>query len=512
MTFLEALKTEDNKTTGWNGANGFKSTLNANLDLFGKIGTLRFADDKEILRLFKEAYQEDSILAIKNLFYIRDIKEGSGERRIFDIIITMLAKEEPETFSHIVRFIPYYGSYADLRKIIGNSELTDGQAQPAVKLFAYILTSDLKLHREGLEGISLAAKWAPSVGSKNPVHKLGIKRLTKQLDVSEKVYRITVSTLRKHLNLVESKLTEKRTNEIEYDKIPSQAFRKYTQAFYRNDEDRFTSFLDAVNSGEKTVNAGTIQTHQLVSDYIDSGWRWYDNAQQEVKPEVEAQWKNLPKLNNTSPNTLCVVDTSGSMSGTPMEVAVSLGIYLSEQTTGDFKDHFITFSEEPELLNLTGLTTLKDKVEKVMNTDWGMDTNLESVFDLVLNAAIKNNTPQEELPEFIFVLSDMQMNEGTTHNTDNSFFENIKNNFAEKGYKMPFLVWWNISEDYSGAMPVTEVEENTALVSGFSQTLFNTFFNLDLDNLENFTPKSIMLDILNSDRYAMIEEVLTNKK
>lgn len=507
MSFLEALKKEDNKTLGENGAQSYKSTLNKNLDLHVNSGTMRYDQPNDIINLFKEAYHEDADLALKNLFYIRDIEKGMGEKRVFEVICSWLAQERPETFSKLVSLVPQYGSYNDLRKIIGNKKLTTEQVTPAIRVLINQLQDDMvALVSDENAEISLAAKWAPSVGSKNEIHKIGVKRIISVTGIQEKNFRKRVSELRAHLNLVETKLTNKKTHEIEYDKVPSQAFHKYSKAFYRNDEARFAKFLDRAEKGEVKVNAKTLQAHQLVSRYMSS-------FNSDIDKAVEAQWKNLPKLENTAPRALAMVDVSGSMIGRPMEVAVSLGIYLSENMTGEFKDHFLTFSGEPELISLSNEKTLREKVDKTMNSNWGLNTNLESAYKLILDTAVKNNMKQDELPEILFILSDMQFDAavskfGYSSSVDDSFFDSMRKTFEDEGYKLPFVVHWNIAGGNRGNTPVTESDENTASISGFSQALFDTMLSLDMDKLESYTPVSAMLETLNSDRYEPVSLAL----
>lgn len=502
MTFLQHLKEEDNKTQGWNGANGFNSTLSANLDLYTRAGTMRFADKEDITTLFYKAYGEDPVLAIKNLFYIRDIEKGMGERRVFDVIIEDLAEYKPHIFSSVVKLIPHYGSFADIRKIIGNENLNEETVFPATQLLAKQLEMDTMCARKG-EQFSLAAKWSPSVGSKNKAHKVALSRLLKVLGVSEKDYRKAITALRAKINLVETKLTEKKTSEIDYSKVPSQAFKKYSGAFMRNDERRFEEFLDKANEGEVKVNSKTLHVHQLVSKYMD----WNPS----LDKAIEAQWKNLPKLENTKPNVLPMVDVSGSMTGTPMEVAIALGIYLSENTEGEFRNHFLTFDTHPTLVSLNEGDSLYTKVKETMQAPWGGSTNLEAALQMVLNTAARNNLSQEQLPDIIPVFTDMQVDGSTWYGgggADLSFYESMKQKFESFSYQIPTLLWWNISDHSSGAMPVTAYENNVLTVSGFSQTVLNNIFNLDLDGLANYTPENAMKEVLNGERYNLIHEAL----
>lgn len=511
--FLEALKVTDNKTRGANGAVSYKSTLNANLDLHTKSGTMRHNSDDVVIDLFKRALHEDRLLALKNLFYIRDIEQGMGEYRFFTVVYRWLAKHDNDAFNKLLSLIPVFGSFKDLRQIIGDDTLTHEEALPATRFFWEALDTDAQaLHNDATTNISLASKWAPSVGSKNAVQKLALRRILNVAGLKEKPYRQMIAKLRQQLNLVETKLTEHRVDEINYSQVPSQAFRKYSHAFMRRDETRFDAFLNRVEAGSEKVNAKTLHAHQLVENYI-AFW----GPTETLDKSVEAQWKHLPSLENTKPNVLSMVDVSGSMLGRPMAVAVALGIYMSEQTTGVFKDHFITFSGAPELVSLSHLDTLHDKVTQTMTSDWGGNTNLEAAYDLILDTAVNNQLPQSELPEVLFILSDMNFDAATGSwdrasyehiGLGDTFFDTMRQKFQDKGYTLPFVVHWNISDYETGNTPTVKSDKNTASVSGFSQALFNNILNLDLEKLADYTPEAVMLEVLNGERYLAVEEKL----
>ena len=494
MSFFQQMEMENNMTTGWNGEGGHRSTLSANLDFHTRIGNMRYAQPEEIVGLFAEAFHEDERLALRNLFYSRDILKGMGEKRVFEEIVIAIAQNAPNVFSQMVPLIPEYGSFADLRKIIGSTNLDYEDVIPALDFLKEQIVKDYDSAYP-----SLCAKWMPTAERKNELHKVGVRRFCKRVGINKADYRKTISIIRKRLGIIETKMTEGRYEDIDYSKIPSQAFKKYTQAFYRNDEERFEAFLQRANEGAVKVNAGTLQAHQLVSKYLNSVLYQEDQA-------IEAQWKNLPKPDlETMPNVLTMVDVSGSMYGQPMEVAVSLGIYISENMQGEFKNKFLTFSENTELISFDTEKTLYDKVGTMSRASWGFNTNLARAFRLVLNTAVNNNLSQEEMPQVLMVLSDMQMDEASEEGR--TFFEKMKRVYENHGYDMPFIVWWNISNDWDTAFPTTKFTKNAAMVSGFSQQVFSALFKMDLDELKNFTPEKAMLNILNSERYDKVDSI-----
>ena len=158
---LNFLRKEANKTYTENGAATYKSTESFCLDLFATAGALRDASDEELISRFIKAFAEDRDIAMKLLFYARDVRGGLGERRFFKVILKYLAENEAETVVKNIANIAEYGRYDDILVLIGT---------PCEKeAMAYIkkeLEADLKALGEGYE-VSLLAKWLPSVNATN---------------------------------------------------------------------------------------------------------------------------------------------------------------------------------------------------------------------------------------------------------------------------------------------------------------------------------------------------------
>lgn len=508
MSLLNLMKYENNKTRGENGEIGYKSTLHDLLDYFSRVGNMRYDSQLNIEHLFNKAYSQDNELAMRALFYTRDIKQGLGEKRVSEILFKNLIKTNENLFIAIVPLIPVYGSFNDLRKLAGDKNVKGKSLEAILSEMKKYLELDWENLQKG-ESISLAAKWMPTVGNKSEKHKIALKRFLQYAQMSEKEYRKSISALRKELNLVETLLTEGKTSEINYSHVPSQAFKKYTKAFFRNDENRFKEFLEAANKGEVKVNAGTIQAQQLVVPYIKSICNYWGDTRLTLDKAIEAQWKNLPKLNSKI-KALPMVDVSGSMSGTPMEVAISLGLYLAENNDGTFKDHILSFTDEPHLIHVPAKQSLMTRITSLFKEGVGYSTDLEKAFNLVLDTAVKLNLPQNELPEMIIVFTDGQMNsmcrDLKVNGNNASFFNKMKKRFEDKGYVMPHLVWWNIAKNSDNVLPVVKDDENTSLISGYSQTLFKYIFELDIENIASFTPENLMLNVLKSERYDEVGE------
>jgi hypothetical protein len=491
---LKHLKNEMNVAYTTNGAKALATTQSYLVDFFASSGALRNRSKEDINRLFSKAFAEDKLLAMKALFYTRDIRGGQGERETFRTIIRQLAFNHPDVLANNINLIPYYGRYDDLLVLLDT---------PLEKLAMAVIRAQL-LEDIDSEYPSLLAKWLPSENASSYETKRLAKKVMYNLGLTPRQYRKTLSMLRKRINIVESLMSSKKFSEIEYDKLPSKAGMIYRNAFYRNDEERYTAFVNSLKK-DKTVkiNAKTLYPYEIVHQYSTLGTTRFGNHlhckfKTEVDPVLEAMWDNLPDyVGDNFTNALAVVDTSASMRGLPIEVALSLGLYFAERNKGAFANHFITFSANPELQEVVG-ASLGEKLNNMSTAQWDMNTNIEKVFELILNTAIKNNVPQEELPSKIFIVSDMQFDSCVKGGNDVTLFENMLQRFANAGYVMPELVFWQVNATTT-QFPVKVNQTGTALVSGCSPSIFK-----NLLAGKDMTPYSMMLEVLNSERYASV--------
>lgn len=478
---LNSLKKEMNKAYTENGAVTNASTMSACLDLFSTIGAIRHANDEEIIRSFSRAYIENPDIAMKILFYARDIRGGLGERRVFRVILHWLADKKPESVRKNVDLISEYGRYDDLMSLFNTKCETE-----AMDLISKQLQADLSSNSQ----VSLLAKWLPSINTSNCMAVYNAKRIARHLKMTDAQYRGTLSMLRKKIQIIENHLREKDYS-FDYSKQPSKAMFKYREAFIRNDEERYLAFLNAVKCGEKQLHTSTLAPYEIVRAGLN------DDLSTEAKASLNASWNALPDFCDGR-NALAIVDTSGSMywcNAIPAAVAFSLGLYFAQRNTGFFHNYFMEFSSVPQLIEVKGNSFI-EQLEYITSFNEVADTNLEAVFDLILNVAIKNHIPQEEFPETLYLISDMEFN-SCVCNASLSIFENAKQRFEENGYQLPKVVFWNVASRNSNH-PVTMNEEGVALVSGCSPRLFTMVTSGQL------TPYTAMMDILESERYASI--------
>ena len=481
---LQLLKQQANKTFTENGAVTYVTTGSDCLDLFATIGALRRASDSEIEARFIRAFTENSDAAMKLLFFARDIRGGLGERRVFKVILSWLACNQPNTILKNIKYVAEYGRYDDLLCLMNT---------PCESQMLDLLKAQFDLDSEALKNggdVSLLAKWLPSVNASNPDTVLNGKRIAKHFGMSDASYRKALVALRARINIIENNLRE-RNYTFDYSAQPSKAMYKYRKAFLRNDNERYSSFLDNVSSGKIKLNTATLMPYEIITPALD-----YYISEKERKA-INTTWNALENFGGNE-NALAVIDGSGSMymnGSMPASVALSLGIYFAERNQGAFKNHFITFSEKPRLVEIKG-EDIVDKVRYCMSFNEVANTNIKKVFELILNTAEKNSVPQDEMPKKLYIISDMEF-DWCAVGSELTNFEYAKKLYESAGYKLPEIVFWNV-DSRNTHQPVTRNEQGVALVSGCTPRLFSMVAGGNLD------PYAFMLEVIESERYAMI--------
>lgn len=472
MNLFESLQTKSTLTE--NGMVTNESSLNHCVNLFFQIGASRGKQKTELINMFVKAYEEDSLTAMRILFWVRDIRGGAGERQIFKDIITYLANHRTETMRKNLSLVSEYGRWDDLLSLVGTLLETD-----ALTLISHALKN----------GNSLVAKWLPRPNVNNREKKRQANALIKFLKLTPGEYRRLLATTSK---TVEQHMCKKEFDKINYAHVPSKAMSDYMTAFTRNDSERFKSYLTSVQKGEAKINASSIYPYDVIKNlkYGDTNG-------------ANTQWNSLPNYMETNNEiVLPVVDVSGSMTCSAgnnnniscLDVAISLGLYISERNVGQFKDSFLTFSRNPQLQVLSG--TLSERYKQLSKANWGMNTDIELTFDLILNSAVNNNVPKEEMPTMILILSDMEFDEATDWN--HSAQEMIESKYSKAGYTIPKIVYWNLHARNDN-FPVRFDKPNCALVSGFSPSLLTSLLGG-----EDLSPITMMKKIINSERYAKV--------
>lgn len=487
--FLNGLKKETNYTLTENCAVSYVSTLNAVLDMFAFAGSYRRRTDDDCIVLFKKAYKENPEYALKCLFYNRDARGGNGERRFFRVVLNWLAKEDTDAVIRNLEFVPFVGRYDDLYCLV------DTPAESAMwKFVKETIANDMKIVMEdktGKQAISLVAKWLKSINtsSKESV-KLG-KKTAAALGMTAKQYRKTLSALRKRINVLETLMSANKWDEVDFSKIPSKAGLIYRDAFCKHQPERYKEFM---LDKDTKVNAKTLNPVEIAHQIYN---KW-DGITEIDRAAWQKSWDGLKDYyNGREENGIAVVDVSGSMSGTPMEAAVSMGAYIADKAKGPYANHFITFSEEPRLVEFEGVD-IYDKFLRARRADWGMSTNIEAVFDLLLKTAIKNNCKPEEVVERVYIFSDMEFNccsYALDENSVKTLMEEMEARWQAAGYKLPDLVYWNLDARQN---LIPSMGERVSFCSGFSMA------NLE-GVLSGKTGIDMMLEILDSEKYKDIK-------
>ena len=499
-TFLDSMKREMNYTETENGGVTHKSTLDAVYDMFALGGAYRSRSDEDCILLFKKALEENETLALKCLFYLRDIRGGQGERRFFRVCFKWLAKNYPELAFRNLDNIPEYGRWDDLYCVEGTELRTD-----AFDIIKCQLNKDLMSLKEGeKEGVSLLAKWLKSENASSEDTKYLANQTRIALEYSHKKYRKILSALRTRINIVEKLMSEGKWGQIEYAKLPSKAGLIYRNAFAHRDAERYNEFI---NSKETKVNATTLYPYDIVKKVTDTLDYWGHTELDETEREVlNKYWENQKDYLNGNPcKMMCIVDTSGSMDSSygtsvkPIDVAISLGMYCGERIGEPFKNYFISFSSRPQLIEIEGVDFC-DKVKRIYQQNLCENTDLKAVFDMLLDMYVSGKVNPEDMPEQLIVISDMEIDRGSywrdSHRRTTEM-EAIRQQWTNAGVKMPKLVYWNVAARHNNILDDADNEDVT-FISGCSPVLFEAL-------MRGKSSKDLMLEKLNSERYTNVK-------
>lgn len=483
-TLLNGLKENTNYTYTENGMKVRETTMSALLDMFAFGGSYRNRTEDDCITLFKSALEDSFTYALKCLFYLRDVRGGQGERRFFRVCMNWLADTHPEAAGRVMKHIPEYGRWDDLYCFMDTALETE-----ALELIKEQLLKDVYS-----EAPSLLAKWLPSENASSKATKQLAIKTRNHLGFTSKQYRVTLSTLRKRINVLERLMSLNEWDKIDFSGIPSKAGLNYKDAFIRRPETA-EKYAEFIKDKSTVVNAAVLNPVDIVHKILkDDPWYHLNRLTTEEREVLQKYWDNLKDYyNGRKEKGIAVVDVSGSMDGLPMEAAIAMGAYIAERGEGPFKDHFITFSGTPKLVKFEGVD-ITDKVHRCAQADWGFNTNIEKVMYLILNTAIKNDCSQDEMPETLYIFSDMQFDVALSDKCDETFFEMMERKFADAGYEMPRVIFWNLD---SRSNVVPGLNEKFSYVSGFSMVMLEQI-------LSGLNGMDILIDKLGSERYVNI--------
>ena len=503
--FMNGMANATNYTYTENGAVTHKITKSDLLDMFAMGAAMRTRSDEDVILMFRKAFKENPVYALKCLFYIRDVRGGQGERRFFRVVMKDLAKFDTAAARRNLKFVPEFGRWDDLYVFVGTPLEAD-----ALQIMKDQLALDVECKTP-----SLLAKWLKSENTSS-VESRRLGNITREFfGMSHKQYRKTLSILRERINVLERLMSEGRWDEIEFDKIPSKAGMKYKNAFARHDLERaknenVQTYADFAKDSTKKVNAKALYPYECVHEALNimgnqQSWRSrgrHVSLDDTKRLMTNKYWDNLADyFNGATFNGIALVDTSGSMSGTPIEVAISLGLYCAEKNQGAFANHFISFESNPHWIETSGVDFC-DKVYRITGAEWGGSTNVEAAMDLILNVAKQNGCSQDEIPQNLVIISDMEFNYCVTSNNygrgnvNDTLFEKIAAKYRANGYEMPHVIFWNVNARQAN-IPMLG-NGNVSFVSGFSPSIFETI-------MSGKTGYDLMMEKLDSERYAQIQ-------
>lgn len=514
MTFFDELQHNLNDISNLqlteNGAIGYKSTGKTLLDMNFSIPKYRTMRDNDIAEIFRKAYAENPVYAVLWAFFARDVRGGLGERRLFRILFHSLCVNNPDVARQLVKLVSEYGRWDDLVYSTENTAVWND----AVNVIKEQLLTDTANMKSG-KPITLLGKWLPSERTSSQKTRKMARKLARAMGIPFKSYNKMLVALRGYSNVVEVKMSAKEWKAIDYSAVPSYANLRYNNAFLRNDEERRRAYLNALTKGETKINASTAFPHDIVRKY-NSG---------RIDTTLEEMWKALPDMGGLD-NVIVVSDGSGSMTWSgnnnarPLDIAYALSIYCSEHCKGEFKDKYITFSAMPQMVDLTKCNTLLDKLKVAKSHEDCSNTNIEAVFGIILDTVIESKAKQEDIPETVLIISDMEFDNcvgsyksvggmdcwgsaigrGYTK-ADSALFNVIKKRFEKAGYKMPRIVFWNVASR-TGTIPMKENELGVTLVSGYSVSIFKMVANGETDPYEN------LVKTITSERYQPVLEAV----
>ena len=483
MNFADMMKNKAEIKYTENGAIAYDRLNGSLVTLFAQIGALRPRSEKEIEAKFASAFNEDRLLATKMLFYAGNIRGGLGERRTFRICLHWLAMNHPTIVKKNIQNIALFNRFDSLFALVGTS--------CEKEMWSYvqkILVNDLQNMRDG-KPCSLLAKWMPTETASSKKTRTLARKAIHAFKITERQYRQILSSLRKYIKVVERKMSNNEWDDINYPTVPSYAMSRYSQAFLKHDNERYSKYIEDLNDGKTKVNASTLYPYDLVRNYM--GWSSQNNL------VAEQQWKALPNYISGENNIIIMADVSGSMSGRPMETSIGLAIYFAERNKGDYQNCYMTFTDRPHFIKINPNDTLREKVAQVKRTDIGYNTNLEAAFNYILSNATYNNVSNEDMPKALVVISDMEIDRYMS-GRGLGFVDTMKNKYTQFGYELPKLIFWNVEARNDTFLSQSEDVIN---ISGQSASIFKTFIGA----LNGKTGWDIMIETLNDKMYDCVQ-------
>lgn len=503
----------------WNGALSYASPdpsgeTSGRLSLFFK--GVRGLNIPCLYKYLQDCARESLLDTFLLVFHLRDCRGGKGERELGRKALVWLFINYPLEFRRVMPLLPEYGRWDDLLEFFPGAlnlfdidhvranymaTISGPEYLQTLRLMqnevVQLMATQLRQDRDNMmsgKPCSLCAKWTPTEGDSQD-RKTGVyKTLATAVGVSPRALRKNYNTsLRAYLKVVEGYMCSGQWNKVDFNKVPSQAMKRLKKAFEKHEPERYAVWRDALklgNLGIAKVNAKQLHPHELVREM---------RIKNASDPVTEAQWQVLVdevrKLGSLK-DAIVVVDTSASMHSPnflPLDVAVAMGMVISDVVEGPFHGHVITFNDMPAFRVVPDASVF-ERFCTIRNMIWGGSTNLERTFSLILGRAQECKLSQEDMPKRLFIVSDMQFNYigGQTN------WERINEMYHASGYTRPQIIFWNVNGE-STDFPVTTGEQGTALISGFSPAILKAVLKG-----EDYTPLNILRTTIDDTRYDAV--------
>ena len=511
---------------------------------------LRILGDSNDIRIYTS-------IVVRLLCQTRDIVAGKGEYELSYMMLLSLYDYYPKIAEYVLeRFVTSidgsqpYGSWKDIKYfayyVKNNSEYGEFQnlIDNCIQLVNKQLRTDLLVETNDAN-LSLCAKWVPREGSKK--HSWFFKRLAqdfyKDCDFMKKEgktaesrlgrlnkcymdYRKMLADLNRRIDTVQIKQCGNAWSSIDHNRTTSVTVSRNKRAFLNVNKkgeirsplqdriqcaENFKKYIESrIKNGKevKGANVGfdkfTVQAFDLIRQGLDS-----EDCQTEIDL-LNSQWRSNSA--NTGPlnKMIAMVDTSGSMSGDPLNVAIAMGIRVAEKSI--LGKRVLTFSEKPTWHNLDKADGFVEMVNVLRRASWQMNTNFYAAMELILKSLKDNNVSPEDAEGLVLaIFSDMQIDAADKSFAGGSsmMIKQIKQLYDEAGYQCPHILFWNLRS--TSGFPCLSNEKGASMMSGFSPTLLNLFCEKGIEALAEATPWNHFIESLNHSRYDDVDKYVLDQ-
>jgi len=419
-----------------------ENSLTAIESFINEISYLRKASEEEIINKYKLILLFNNDESIKFLFFIRSIKKGLGERRIFRILLKYLAKENPDIIEKNLRSIPKYGRWDDLYALFDTP-----LEEKVINLFKSQIQKDLSSKRPSNLG-----KWLKSENSSSKESRaLGYKTRV-LLNYSPKEYRKLLSTLRRKLNIIESNLTSKQYQRINYEDLSKIVLSKYKKAFLRNDNDKYNLYLQNKHYNEKFLP-------NKIINYLNA-----DMNPENLNKKIEKLlFDIIIKEAKILEDSIIINGLEDDDNSYTLSLLLFTIVLYKKINLNAFKNYYISFKKNPKFNKLSESNSINN-IKSIYNNYSNFKIDLNSALDLLLFTLLKKNINPESAPKAILFIYNKD------EDIDFKTLEINKEKWLKAGFKYPKIKLWNL-KNLQGNFSITNHGEIIKIL-GYNQNIW----------------------------------------